>query len=249
MYSLKNWKGEFDMDNFDTKIRKEINGFLERNIQFTHKEKAQLQRKINQKEKKSLKFNPIYWIVLVSAASLFIFLSSSLVGNMNNDTSNGNSTLPGFVGDQNEEVYQGEKLSIGVLGTEPKIREEQINFHEITFEQFTIEEVRKYNAIFIMEESLSTAAEKQFTSIFTDSNIPFFFINSNKGEYPFIDEELEYEEAREIPYHDYFATGYLSTIEGSELTWTYESDTENNQDAFSNIFSTIENNFSQGFQK
>lgn len=230
------------MDHFDNQIKKEVNEFLQKNIRFTQEEGESIRRKIQNKKSRSLKFDPVYWTVLVAAASIFIFFSASFIGDLRQNTTTGNYEIPGFVDEerQNESLYQGEDLSIGVLGNRPEINEEQINFRVISFKEFTIEEIRSFDAIFIMKENLSTAAEKQYTNIFTDSNIPFFFINSNKGAYPFIDENLEYNEAREIPYHDYFATGYLFTPEGAEMTWTYESTIENNKDAFSKIFKTIE---------
>lgn len=44
---------------------------------------------------------------------------------------------------------------------------------------------------------------------YLESHIPFFFIESNTGEYPFIDADLAYEDAREIPNHQYYATGFF----------------------------------------
>lgn len=44
---------------------------------------------------------------------------------------------------------------------------------------------------------------------YLESHIPFFFIESNTGEYPFIDADLAYEDAREISNHQYYATGFL----------------------------------------
>lgn len=228
------------MDHFKIEVKKEVNEFLEKNIRSTHEEWERIQSEMHQKKKKTQKITPVYWTVLLTAASLFLFLSVAYIGDLNEGTSTDNFAIPGLFSDENQhkELYEGKELSIGVLGNIPEINEKQINFQEIEFEQFTIKEIRKFDAIFVMKESLSMAAEKQYTKVFTDSNIPFFFLNSNKGAYPFIDENLEYEEAREIPYHDYYATGYLATVDGEEMTWTYEANKERN--ALSNIFKTIE---------
>ncbi len=236
------------MDHFKVEVKKEVNEFLNKNIRSTHKEWEQIQSKIHQKKKKTMKFTPVYWMVLVAAASLFFVLSVTSIGDLNEGTSMDNFSIPGLFSNENQdkELYEGKALSIGVLGNIPEANENQISFQEIEFEQFTIKEIRKFDAVLIMSESLSTAAEKQYTKVFTDSNIPFFFLNSNKGAYPFIDENLEYEEAREIPYHDYYATGYLATVDGEEMTWTYEGNKEKN--ALSNIFKTIESVSSKIFR-
>jgi len=230
------------MERFETEIKKEVDDFLERNIRFTHEEGERIRERIAPRKKRALRFNPVYWTVFAAAASLFIFISISFI-NGPNGISSGNSTLLGFMNDkdQHNSLYKGKDLTIGVIGAKPEVNEKQIDFQEIRFDQFTIEEARNFDAVFVMKESLSTAAEKQYTTIFTDSHIPFFFIDSNKGAYPFIDENLEYEEAVEIPYHNYFATGYLLTIDGEEMTWTFEPSNENNQGSFSAIFKTIEN--------
>ncbi|GKW46989.1 hypothetical protein [Planococcus sp. NCCP-2050] len=226
------------MDHFKIEVKKEVNEFLEKNIRSTHEEWERIQSEIHEKKKKTPKFNPVYWTVLVAAASLFLFLSVTYIGDLNKGTSSSaNFSIPGLFTNENldKDLYEGKELSIGVLGKIPETYEKQISFQVIEFEQFTVKEIRKFDAIFVMKESLSTAAEKQYTKVFTDSTIPFFFLDSNKGAYPFIDENLEYEEAREIPYHDYYATGYLVTVDGEEMTWTYEE-----KNALSTIFKTIE---------
>lgn len=236
------------MDHFKIEVKKEVNEFLDKNIRSTHEEWERIQSEINQKKKKPIKLNPVYWTVLVAAASLFLFLSVTYIGNLNESTSRTSFSIQGLFSNenQNKDLYEGRELSIGVLGNIPETNEKQISLKEIEFEQFTIKDIRKFDAVLIMSESLSTAAEKQYTKVFTDSNIPFFFLNSNKGAYPFIDENLEYEEAREIPYHDYYATGYLATVDGEEMTWTYEGTKE--KDALSNIFKTIEDVSSKIFR-
>ncbi|MDJ0332230.1 hypothetical protein [Planococcus sp. S3-L1] len=233
------------MSRFENELKKEVNNFLEKNIRFSHREGEQLRSRINQPKKRFVKANPVYLTILVAAASLLILLSYTFVEDNNSNIFTGSETSKESIGinqqNQNETLYKGKELVIAALGDAPEVEEKQITFQEINFEEFTVKKIRNFDAVFIMNESLSVAAEKRYTHIFTESNIPFFFIDSNKGAYPFIDENLEYNEAREIPYHDYYATGYLLTIEGEEITWTYESSEKNNQDAFSTIFQTIEN--------
>lgn len=226
------------MDRFDVELKKEVDQFLENNIHFTPEEENRIREKVRKKRKRRLSFNPVYWTVAVAAASLFIFFSVYFIGE-----SGGNLGAPEGQGS----LYGGKALTIGVLGTPPDVKETQVAFQEISFEQFTIEKVRDFDAVFIMKENLAEAAEEPYTEVFTDSHIPFFFIESNKGAYPFNDEALGYEEAREIPYHDYYAHGYLVTMEGREMTWPFESAEGNNTPAFSKIFQTIEKVLPQTF--
>lgn len=213
------------MDRFEYEVKKEVNQFLKRNIHFTPEEEGRIREGIRQKRKTRMTFNPVYWTAVIATASLFIFLSVYLINDSNNNLTGSNSGASNSEEgvSREESVYEGKSLTIGVLGTPPEVSERQVAFQEISFEQFTVDEVRGFDAVFITKENLSSAAEGQFTEVFTDSHIPFFFIESNKGAYPFNDETLGYEEAREIPYHNYYAHGYLVTIEGREMTWPFES--------------------------
>lgn len=143
------------------------------------------------------------------------------------------------------ELYEGKELSIAVLGSKPEVEEEQVDFQEITFEEFNTEELNKYDAVFIMKENLSQAAESQYAPIYSETHIPFFFIENNKDAYPFIDADLAYEDAREIPDHNYYATSFLQTPYDEERTVRYglyndEVNEENIQEAFSRMFKTVE---------
>lgn len=143
------------------------------------------------------------------------------------------------------ELYEGKELSIAVLGTKPEVEEEQVDFQEITFDEFTTEELNKFDAVFIMKENLEEAAESQYAPIYSDTHIPFFFIENNKDAYPFIDADLAYEDAREIPDHNYYATSFLKTPYDEERTVRYglyndEVSEENIREAFSRMFKTVE---------
>jgi hypothetical protein len=143
------------------------------------------------------------------------------------------------------ELYEGKELSIAVLGTKPEVEEEQVDFQEITFDEFTTEVLNKFDAVFIMKENLEEAAESQYAPIYSDTHIPFFFIENNKDEYPFIDADLAYEDAMEIPDHNYYATSFLKTPDDEERTVRYglyndEVSEENIQEAFSRMFKAVE---------
>ena len=148
------------------------------------------------------------------------------------------------------ESYEGRELSVAVLGEKPEILEEQVELQEITFKEFNAQELRKYDAVFITKENFSQAAESQYAPLYSEANIPFFFIENNKDEYPFIDAELSYEDAREIPYHNYYATSFLETPNNEQRTVRYglyndEVNEENIKEAFSRMFKTVEESSSQ----
>jgi len=146
------------------------------------------------------------------------------------------SSQPEFV------PYEGRDLSIAVVG---EVEEQQVEFDEISFDEFSGSALRKYDAVFIMKENLSEAAKSEYASVYTEVRIPFFFIESNKGAYPFIDPELAYEDAREIPYHDYYATSFLQMDTGEQTTVRYglhnDEETEKHVKAlYSQLFTSIE---------
>lgn len=151
----------------------------------------------------------------------------------------GCSSQPEFV------PYEGRGLSIAVVGDAPDVEEQQVEFDEISFDEFSGSALRKYDAVFIMKENLSEAAKSEYASVYTEVRIPFFFIESNKGAYPFIDPELAYEDAREIPYHDYYATSFLQMDTGEQTTVRYglhnDEETEEHVKAlYSQLFTSIE---------
>lgn len=143
------------------------------------------------------------------------------------------------------ELYEGKELSIAVLGKKPEVREEQVDFHEIAFDEFTTEEVTKYDAVFIMKENLPQAAESQYAPIYSETHTPFFFIENKKNIFPFIDADLTYEDARENTETNYYATSFLQTPYDEQRTVRYglyndEVDKESIKEAFSRMFKTVE---------
>src|SRR5699024_3274014 len=90
-------------------------------------------------------------------------------------------------------LYEGEELTIGVVGEVPKVREENIIFKNITLEDLKQENIpSELNAVFIMKEHFTEASQAPFAKVYKDSGIPFFFIESKKSYIPFIDEETDY---------------------------------------------------------
>jgi len=93
------------------------------------------------------------------------------------------------------EKYQGEILTIGIIGDEPEIRESQVEFEEIDFVFLKENDFdSKYDAIFITKDNLHEASNAEYVSIYKTSKIPFYFIGNEKSHVNFIKEDLSYED-------------------------------------------------------
>lgn len=137
------------------------------------------------------------------------------------------------------EPYNGKPLHIGIIGEEPKIREEHIQFTGLDFTD--LQNVDRYDAIFITKENLKEADKSQYASVYNNSPRPFLFIETQKGYVPFIDEEADFENYPEV---DTGAYAYLYDSK-SKKYWGYGLyndvvNEQNIQDAYSRIFETIE---------
>ncbi|WP_261856912.1 transcription elongation factor GreAB [Clostridium folliculivorans] len=139
--------------------------------------------------------------------------------------------------------YTGRNLSIGIVGEIPKVREKQVKFTKIQFTDMGKENFdSNYDAIFITKENLSEAAQAKYATIYKKSNIPFFFIQTEKSFPPFTLEELSYEDAADSKDQTYM-TGILCD-EDNLSVWRYRlyNDIENEENikaAFTNVFQTI----------
>ncbi|MBI0580903.1 hypothetical protein IEC97_26605 [Neobacillus cucumis] len=144
----------------------------------------------------------------------------------------------------NSPIYTGRKLTIGVIGKPPIVREKNVKFNLITFrdlEQLNLS--TKFDAIFIMKENLRKAAESKYARIYKSAGIPFFFIQSKKSYIPFIDEETSYDSFPDSQSKDY-ATGYLELNKEGRY-WGYglynnKINGPNIKDVYSRIFKTID---------
>ncbi|MBT2757533.1 hypothetical protein J7E71_16700 [Mesobacillus foraminis] len=144
------------------------------------------------------------------------------------------------------ELYEGKALTIGVVGKPPKVNETDIKFNRIQLTDILKEDFHKsYDGIFIMKDSFIEASEPKYATVYQNSSIPFFFIETEKSYLPFVDKELSYKDAITIKTKSY-ATGYLKKKE--QITyWEYglyndEVNGNNIRDAYSRIFKTISEN-------
>ena len=144
--------------------------------------------------------------------------------------------------------YTGKPLTIAVIGDFPEIKEEQVSFEEITFDDVMNNDFDSYDAIFIMPESLSQASEIPFAKIYLDSPIPFFFIGAN-NHIPFTEADLDFdddswEDWEWTPGTSYASGFYSDTTTCSSSAWEFylyddEKTDKNLKALYSEIFRSI----------
>lgn len=143
------------------------------------------------------------------------------------------------------EQHYGKSLSIGVIGHAPEVQvEEQVEFVEIKFSDLE-KETSQFDAVVISEDNLSEASQAQYTSIYKKSEIPYFFIQSDKSYIPFTQVDLSYEDVPNLSESEY-AIGIL--YDDNDFTyWGYGlyNDIENQEnidDVYTRIIQTISQN-------
>lgn len=62
------------MDRFDREVSAQLKRVANDNIRFTQEDKAAVRRNTQQMQSGNRRFQPVYWAVLASAATLFLFL-------------------------------------------------------------------------------------------------------------------------------------------------------------------------------
>jgi len=139
--------------------------------------------------------------------------------------------------------YEGKPVTIGIIGTPPAMRERNVNFEQIDFDQLEeVDSSSRYDAVFITEEHLSEAADSKYAPIYKTAGVPFFFIESKKSHLPFISEQRTYEEFPDMN-TDAYVSGYFGDNRNSKY-WSYglQNDEPNRsdiEDVYTRIFETI----------
>lgn len=140
--------------------------------------------------------------------------------------------------------FEGQSLVIGVIGDASNIRENNVIFRSLTFNQLEAQKLSPdFDAIFIMKEHLTDAANPKYAKVYQNAGIPFFFIESKKSYLPFINEEMSYDDVPELT-PDNYATGYFQF--GKEYQyWGYglyndKANETNIEDVYTRIFTTID---------
>ncbi|MBB4822926.1 hypothetical protein HNO89_000144 [Sporosarcina luteola] len=105
--------------------------------------------------------------------------------------------------------YEGKDVTIGVIGEQPDIDSDKILFQELSFDELLHESEsipKRFDAIFIMPEELSEAADDELAEIYKQLTIPTIFIDSRKDAFPFVTEGVSFESAPDM------GQGYASGI-------------------------------------
>ena len=119
----------------------------------------------------------------------------------------------------------------------------------MAFEEFIMGDLlfidfSKYDAVFIMKEQHEEASAAEYAEVYSSSSIPFFFIESTKGSFPFTDAEALYSNSQERADGSYFAAGYMpssnSQIEGTTFGFDLYNDIKN-EDTIKGTYSIIFN--------
>lgn len=144
--------------------------------------------------------------------------------------------------------YEGRPLTIAVIGDFPEIKEEQVSFEEITFDDVMNNDFDSYDAIFIMPQNLPQASEIPYAKIYLDSPIPFFFIEAN-NHIPFTEAELDFDDDswenwEWTPGTSYASGFYFDTATRSTTAWEFylyddEKTDENIEAVYTEIFKSI----------
>lgn len=147
--------------------------------------------------------------------------------------------------------YTGKALSIGVIGEPPEVKEEQVQFHKIYFDDLMDKKLDSYDAIFITKENLSQAGEEKYSEVYLNSAIPFFFIAA-KSSIPFTEVAIDFDDLTWENWNwtpedsSVYASGMMSNPEEEVVkSWGYglynDTKTEENiLNVYSRIFMTIE---------
>jgi len=140
--------------------------------------------------------------------------------------------------------YTGRPLDIAVIGSAPNVRETNVVFEEFTMNDLLFIDFSEYDAVFIMKEQHEKASKAEYAEVYTSSSIPFFFIESTKGSFPFTDPEALYSNSQERADDSYFAAGYMpssnSQIEGTTYGFGLYNDIKN-EDTVKGTYSIIFN--------
>lgn len=143
------------------------------------------------------------------------------------------------------EMYEGEALNIGVIGEPPAIKEEQVKFKEISFDELKNRDLSPYDAIFITEEHLMEASESQYAELYKNSPIPVFFIAA-KSHIPFTVKTAKYSDTWGWSPGNNHSVGVIMSDNGDTLkSWGFGLYNSEKTEAhiiemYSSIFKTID---------
>ncbi|MCM3005905.1 hypothetical protein [Priestia koreensis] len=139
--------------------------------------------------------------------------------------------------------YVGRELKLGIIGKIPTVRENNVHFSTLSFQDLKDDKFSSYDAVFITKENLNEASQSIYADVYLKSKIPFYFIKTEKSYIPFVDPDSTYENTGKVSPKS-FLTGYRQ--EGSNNRyWEYSlyNDIETKktvEDVYSRVFMDIE---------
>ncbi|WLR58365.1 hypothetical protein [Guptibacillus hwajinpoensis] len=148
-----------------------------------------------------------------------------------------------------EEEYDGQALNIAVIGEVPSVRE-NMNFTQIDLNDLLKEKITNYDAVFIMKDYLLEAAKEEYTNVYLESEVPFFFVESKASILPFVDDEMSYEEyAKKVGDEQHYIVSLKGHGKDQEYDiWKYsyyvdnnEFDKKNVKPIYSQVFKRVSN--------
>ncbi|WP_317987117.1 hypothetical protein, partial [Sutcliffiella rhizosphaerae] len=143
------------------------------------------------------------------------------------------------------ELYDGNALRIATVGEPPEVKEEQVSFSQISFDKFNSINLDSYDAVFIMKENLSQAAESQYAVVYLNSTIPFIFVSA-KSHIPFIVKNEAYSNFWGWAHGNGYTVRILSAEEGNSInSWEFglyndEISDEHIKEMYTRIFKKID---------
>ncbi|MFQ3546193.1 hypothetical protein Q7A53_19090 [Halobacillus rhizosphaerae] len=146
---------------------------------------------------------------------------------------------------QKFELYQGKPLHIAILGEIPKVKEENIRFTRISFRNLKREKLTSYDAVFVMEDTFSEASSSQYSEVYLNSTIPYFFISANSY-IPFIVSSTEFSPSWKWEPGKNYAVGVINNPSKDKLNfWGFglyndKKTQEHIEEVYSRIFKVIE---------
>lgn len=126
--------------------------------------------------------------------------------------------------------YDDRELNIGILGEQPKIRYDQINFTRIQFSDLEKSDLSTvYDAVFIVQDSMPEGTQTKYINYCKYSKIPFFFIGVER-----------------LGNDQTYATGFMYK-DNKSISWTYGFpenvvNDKNIKDVYTKIFQDIYKN-------
>ena len=142
----------------------------------------------------------------------------------------------------NDEVnYDGKPLKIAVIGDIPELINEKIHFEPISLDEFgedTLHISTNFDAVMITPVMFEEASNDRFVEVYTHSNIPIIFFDSEKRNLPFTNRGTTYETAHwESLNNGSHTTIYLSDKDANrEDTWYFQLKDESELD---NLYKAI----------